>query len=98
MKGHASAPDYQRQRVPPALVGHAVWRYCRFALRYRDVAELLTERGVILTYETVRQWCRTFGQTDANALRHRRSRPGDTWHLDGLIALPPFGGPLPQRG
>ncbi len=85
MKGHASAPDYQRQRFPPALVGHAVWRYCRFALRYRDVAELLAERGVILTYETVRQWCRTFGQTDANALRHRRSRPGDTWPLDEVF-------------
>ncbi len=59
-----------------------MWRYCRFALRYRDVEELLAERGVILTYETVRQWCRKFGQTYANALRRRRPRPGDKWPLD----------------
>ena len=85
MKDHASAPDYKRQRFPPAIIGHAVWRSCRFALRYRDVEELLAERGVILTYETVRQRCRTFGQTDANALRHRQSRPSDTWHLDAVF-------------
>jgi len=57
----------------------------RFALSDRDVAELLAERGVLVTYETVRHWCRTFGQADANALRRRRSRPGDTWHLDEVF-------------
>ncbi len=82
MKEQAAAPTYKRHRFPPAISGHAVWRYCRFALRYRDVEELLAERGVIVTHETVRQWCRKFGQTDANALRRRRSRPGDKWHLD----------------
>ncbi len=51
-------------------------------LSYRDVEELLAERGVILTYETVRQWCLKFGQTYANELRRRRPRPGDKWHLD----------------
>ncbi len=84
-KGHASAPDYKRHRFPPEIIGHAVWLYFRFALSYRDVEELLAERGVILTYETVRQWCRKFGQTYANALRHRRSRPGDKWHLDEVF-------------
>jgi len=49
------------------------------------VEELLAARGVILTYETVRQWCRKFGQTDANALRRRRPCPGDTWHLDAVF-------------
>ncbi len=77
---------------------HAIWLYCRFALSSRDVEELLAERGVILTYETVRQWCQKFGQTYANALRRRRPQPGDTWHLDGLIAIPPFGGPRRRTG
>jgi len=62
MKEQASAPRYQRQRFPPAISGHAVWRSCRFALRYRDVAERLAERGVLVTDETVRRWCHTFGQ------------------------------------
>ncbi len=82
MKEQLSPPAHKRHRFPPAIIAHAVWRSCRFALRYRDVEELLAERGVIVTYETVRRWCRTFGQTSANALRRRRPRPGDKWHLD----------------
>jgi len=62
-----------------------VWLYFRFALSYRDVEELLAERGVIVTYETVRQWCRKFGLAYANALRRRRPRPGDQWHLDEMF-------------
>ncbi len=62
-----------------------MWLYFRFALSYRDVEELLAERGVIVTYETVRQWCRKFGQVYANALRRRRPRPGDKWHLDEVF-------------
>ncbi len=74
------AARYKRHRFPPATIGHAVGLYFRFALCYRDVEELLAERGGIVTYETIRQWCRTFGQAHANALRRRRSRPGDKWH------------------
>ncbi len=85
MKEHASALDYKRHRFPPEIIAHAVWLYFRFALRYRDVEELLAERGVQVTYETVRQWCRKFGQTYANGLRHRRARPGDKWHLDEVF-------------
>jgi len=85
MNGHDATPTYKRHRFPPAIIGHAVWRSFRFALRYRAVEELLAERGVILTYETVRQWCRKFGQPYANALRRRRPRPGDTWHLDEVF-------------
>jgi len=62
MKEHASAPSYKGHRFPPEIIAHAVWLYCRFALSYRDVEELLAERGVILTDETVRQWCRKCGQ------------------------------------
>ncbi len=76
---------YKRHRFPPVIIGHAVWLYFRFTLSYRDVEELLAEWGVIVTYETVRQWCRKFGQQYANELRHRRPRPGDTWHLDEIF-------------
>jgi putative transposase len=85
MKERAPAPDYKRHRFPPEVIAHAVWLYFRFALSYRDVEELLAERGVVLTDETVRQWCQKFGQTYANALRHRRPRPGDKWHLDEVF-------------
>ncbi len=85
MNALTSVPSDKRDRFPPEIIGHAVWLYFRFALRYRDVEELLAERGVILTYETVRQWCRKFGQQYANALRRRRPRPGDKWHLDEVF-------------
>ncbi len=85
MKKVTTVPSYKRHRFPPEIIGHAVWLYFRFALSYRDVEELLAERGVILTYETVRQWCRKFGQQYANELRRRRPRPGDKWHLDEVF-------------
>jgi len=81
----APAPNYKRHRFPPTIIAHAVWRYCRCALSYRDVAALLAERGALVTYETIRQWCRKFGQAYANALRRRRPRPGDTWHRDEVF-------------
>jgi putative transposase len=62
-----------------------VWLYFRFCLSYRDVEELMAARGVILTYEAVRSWCRKFGQVYANQLRRRRPRPGDKWHLDEVF-------------
>jgi putative transposase len=86
MKICECTPTYKRHRFPPAIIAHAVWLYCRFALSYRDVEELLAERGVVVTYETVRQWCRKFGQVYANELRRRRPRPGDKWHLDEVFS------------
>src|SRR4051794_21553204 len=85
MNEQASEPTYKRHRFPPAIIGHAVWLYFRFALSYRDVEELLAERGVLVTYETIRQWCQKFGQAYANELRRRRPRPGDKWHLDEVF-------------
>jgi putative transposase len=85
MNEREAAPSYKRHRFPPEIIAHAVWLYFRFALSYRDVEELLAERGVLVTYETVRQWCRKFGQTYANELRRRRPRPGDKWHLDEVF-------------
>ena len=80
-----AAPSYKGFRFPQQIIAHAVWLYFRFNLSYRDVEELLAERGVVVTYESVRQWCLKFGQTYANALRRRRSKPGDKWHLDEMF-------------
>ncbi len=62
-----------------------MWLYHRFNLSFRDVEELLAARGVDVTYETVRQWCKRFGQQFANALRRRRAQPGDKWHCDEVF-------------
>jgi putative transposase len=69
-------------RFPAESISHAVWLYVRFCLSYRDVEELRCARGMIVTYEAMRKWCRQFGQSYAKELRQRRPRPGDTWHLD----------------
>lgn len=61
-----------------------MWLYYRFLLSYRDVEELLAERGIAVSDETIRRWCRTFGQTFANGVRRRRPRPGDKWHVDEM--------------
>ncbi len=73
---------YIRHRFPAEIISHCVWLYYRFSLSYRDVEEMMAARGLILTYETIRQWCLKFGQTYANDLRRRRSKTGDKWHLD----------------
>jgi putative transposase len=77
--------SYKRHRFPAEIISHCVWLYFRFCLSYRDVEELMAERGVTLTYEAVRYWCRKFGQTYANQLRRRHPRPGDKWHLDEIF-------------
>src|SRR5919108_2663338 len=76
-----SPPTDKNRRFPPEIISHAVWLYCRFCLSYRDVEELLFARGITVTCEAIRKWCRTCGQRYANQLRHRRPQPGDTWHL-----------------
>lgn len=76
-------PGYHhRHRFPAAVIAHAVWLYHRFALSLRDVEELLYERGIRVTYETVRAWVAKFGPRYAAELRKRAARPGRTWHLD----------------
>jgi putative transposase len=76
---------YKRHRFPAEIISHSVWLYYRFSLSYRDVEALMVERGVTLSHEAVRYWCRKFGQAYANALRRRRPRPGDKWHLDEVF-------------
>ncbi len=84
MNKDVAPPSYAGYRFPAEIIAHAVWLYFRFALSYRDVEELLAERGVIVTYETVRRWAHTFGQVYANGLRRRRPRPGE-WYLDEVF-------------
>jgi putative transposase len=76
---------YKNHCFPAEIISHGVWLYFRFCLSYRDVEELLFARGVIVTYEAIRKWCRKFGQEYANQLRRRRPRPGDKWHLDEVF-------------
>jgi len=78
------SPLYRRHRFPGELISHAVWLYYRFLLSYRDVEELLAERGIAVSYETIRRWSRKFGQMFADGVRRRRPRPGDKWHVDEL--------------
>ena len=79
------APSYHGYRFPSEIMAHAVWLYHRFSLSFRDVEHLLAQRGSAVTYETIRQWCRRFGQPYARRLRRRRGQLGDTWHLDELF-------------
>ena len=79
------SPSYHGYRFPPDIIGHAVWLYHRFGLSFRDTEDLLAQRGVTVTYKTIRCWCRTFGPQYARALRRRRGRMGDTWYLDELF-------------
>src|SRR5271157_4398018 len=72
----------RRHRFPPAIIQHAVWLYLRFTLSYRDIEDLLAERGLDISYETVRRWVAKFGPLFARELRHRRPRPTAQWHLD----------------
>jgi putative transposase len=85
MKTNISTSPYKGFRFPPAIINHAVWLSFRFTLSVRDVEEIMAERGVVLTYETIRQWCLKFRQTYANELKHRRSRSGDKWHLNEVF-------------
>jgi putative transposase len=79
------------------MISHGVWLYFCFCLSYRNVEELMAERRVILTDEAVRYWCRMFGQAYANQLRHRRPRPGDTWHVDEMLLTINKEHPYPWR-
>src|SRR5277367_2231243 len=76
--------SYRRHRFPPVLIQHAIWLYVRFTLSYRDVEDLLAERGLDVSYETVRRWVLKFGPLFARELRHRRPRPTAGWHLDEM--------------
>ncbi|WP_149831341.1 IS6 family transposase, partial [Streptomyces tailanensis] len=77
--------SYKGHRYPVEVISRCVWLYHRFPLSFREVEELMLERGIVVSYETVRRWCAKFGQQYASALRRRRPRPGDIYHLDEVF-------------
>ncbi|GGQ41388.1 hypothetical protein GCM10010266_74670 [Streptomyces griseomycini] len=80
-----ASPSYKGHRYPVEVISHCVRLCFRFPLSYREVEELMPERGVIVSYGTVRRWCRKFGQAYANGLRRRRPRPGGKGHPDEVF-------------
>ncbi len=76
--------SFARHQFPPDIIRHAVWLYLRFTLSYRDVEDMLAERGLDLTYETVRRWVTKFGPLFARELRRRRPQPTSRWHMDEM--------------
>jgi putative transposase len=77
--------SFRRHRFPPVVVQHAVWLYLRSVFSYRDVADLLAERALDISYETVRSWVLKFGPVIAHRPRQHRPRPSDRWHLDKMV-------------
>ncbi len=81
----ANSTSYRGYRFPPEIISHGVWLYHRFCLSFRAAEELLAKRGILVTYETVRQWCRKFGPDYARKLKRRQGRLGDIWYLDEVV-------------
>ena len=79
--------DYRGYRYPPEIIGYAVWVYHRFTLSFRDIEGLLAERGVIVSYEATRLWCKRFGSVYAWRLRKKSHRHGDCWYLDEISTI-----------
>ena len=77
--------SFKRHRFPPVIIQHAVWLYARFTLSFRDVEELLAERGIDVSNETVRRWFLKFGRLIAGNLRRSRPRASARWHLDEMV-------------
>jgi putative transposase len=83
MTSHAAS--YHGYKFQPEIISHAVWLYHRFCLSFRDTKDLLAQRGITVSYEAIRQWCRRFGPAYARILRRRQGRLGDMWDLDELF-------------
>ena len=76
---------YERHRFPPDVISYAVWLYYRFNLSYRDIEDLLAERGVIVSYESIRHWCAKFGAVYSKRLKRRHRGCGDTFYIDEVF-------------
>lgn len=81
----STAPIYKNHRFPIDIVARAVWLYFRFNVSLREVEEMMLERGVVVSYETIRRWCRTHGADYARRLRRKSPSASDIWHLDELV-------------
>ena len=76
---------YQRYRFPSVIIQYSVWIYYRFNLSHRDIEDLLAERGINVTYETIRLWCNNFGLKYANRLKRKHLGYGDTFFIDEVF-------------
>ena len=86
--GMTTAPNpYRCFRYPAEVIQHAVWLYHCFSLSLRDVETILAARGIVVSYESIREWGLRFGRLFANTLKRRRPRPGDKWRLDEVLIL-----------
>jgi putative transposase len=77
--------SYKRHRFPPQIIAHAVWLYFRFPLSLRLVEEMLLERGIVVSHETIRRWATKFGPAFARRLKRKTPSPCDIWHLDEVV-------------
>ncbi len=80
-----NSSGFKGHRFPPAIIEYAVWLYFRFSLSLRDVEDLLAQRGIIVSHETVRLWVAKFGRQYAQSIRRDRPQVGDKWHLDEVV-------------
>ena len=85
MTKHKNSPGFKGHRFPSEIIEYAVWLYFRFSLSLRDVEDLLVQRGIIVSHETVRFWVLKFGRQYAKSLRRDRASVGDKWHLDEVV-------------
>ena len=76
---------YKRHRFPPDIISYVVWLYYRFYLSHRDIEDLLTERGIIVTRESIRLWCIKFGALYARRLKRSHRGYGDTFYIDEVF-------------
>ena len=81
----SDTPSYHGYRFPAEIISHAVWLYHRFCVSFRDVEDLLAQRGITVSHEAIRLWCLKFGPEYARGLKRRQGRLGDTWHLDEVF-------------
>ena len=80
-------PLYHGYRFPPEIISHAIWLYHRFCLSYRDVEDVLAERGIVVSYESIRSWCNKLGPAYARSIKKRRGPLGDTWFMDEVYIV-----------
>ena len=85
MKNPNNLPALKGHRFPRSVISYAVWAYFRFNMSLRDVEDLLADRGITVSYETIRSWVAKFGHQYARAIRRDRPRPNNKWHLDEVV-------------
>src|SRR4051794_36174695 len=93
-----SSNPYRGFRFPAEVIEHAFWLYHCFSLSLRDVELILAARGIVVSYESIREWSLRFGRLFANKLKRRRPRPGDKWHMDEVLILSAKSGRLAECG